>query len=311
MTNNDNLLQLRLNDQKIACESLFSRIHFTSHEPELRLDINCYHINLDDSGTPRAKELAKYLAEMLTQYVHSLSDVVDAQNNPRDFQRLSLDAARFLARKKQGELGEFILWMLLEGIVGVPKVLTKHPLKTNTNMQNFGSDGVHAGIDQDNKLVIYIGESKLKKTITSSMDDAINSLLDHMNVKTGKIALDQDIYLLDHHAAKDITDPNLARMLKDFAKPGSLTRGSAYYQLSVFTGYDSKVISQLNQQHHTQVHDFLKSNYLKEVKRISDQIYKKVAVSNVKSLRVVWFVLPFDTIQDFEDAFIAAVRGEY
>ena len=308
----ENLLKKRMECQHEACKSLFSSVHYKDYNPDLRVNVDCYYVKLDDSGRPRVRELVQYLSAMLTQYVHTIAKVYDSLSDPVSAQQLSLDAIRFLvAKQKKGELGEFILWMLLEGVTGVPKVLTKHPHKTNTNMQNFGSDGVHAGYDKDDNLIIYWGESKLHKDVNAAIKKAVVSLNDHLTVKSGKVAIDQDIYLIDNYSCDDVYDEKLQKLLKEFARPGSITRGSTIYQLAAFVGYNSKTISDLDTMHFSKVQDYLETECCKESKEICTMI-KNLFVNNteIQNLRVMWFVLPFSSIDDFVDAFLSIVRGE-
>ncbi|BBH22495.1 hypothetical protein Back11_38400 [Paenibacillus baekrokdamisoli] len=315
MSSRRNLLETRLKDQKEACENIFNQLHFECCEPEYRLNVDCYYLKIDDLGEPRITDLAKYLADMLTQYVHSLAVIVEAyeSKNPRDFQRLSRDAVRLLVSKsKQGDLGEFILWMMKEGILQVPKVITKHGHKTNTNMQNFGSDGVHASFDhQNNELILYIGESKLRSNIKQSVTAALSSIYDHFGVKNGKRVVDQDIYLLDQFAMNDINDEKLVAALKDFAKPDSKVRANTKYTICVFTGYDSKTTAQLKNIPFSKMEDHIKTLCLGEVQSLANHIKTEFSLSPINKYRVVWFMLPFSNIKEFETTFVAETRGEY
>lgn len=315
MTLRSNLLHKRLLRQKTACENLFGQVHYVCCEPEFRLNIDCYYLKLDDFGEPRIRDLVQYLARMLTQYTHTLAEFVEAYEeiDPFKVQELSIEALRLLvAKRKQGDLGEFILWMLIEGIVGVPKILTKHPHKSNTNMQNFGSDGVHASYDhEDDELILYIGESKLRANIKTSITEAIDSVYDHFRVKSGKRAIDQDIFLIDHFAVNDINDQKLASAIKEFSKPDSSTRANTKYLINVFTGYDSKKLKALKSIHYTKIDDFIKNEILLEAKEIAETIKTSFSTSPIHKFRIIWFVLPFDTVKDFEKTFIAETRGEY
>lgn len=308
----ESLLKKRMDYQQEACQSLFSRVHFEDYNPHLRVNVDCYYLKLDDSGKPRVRDLAQYIGSMLTQYVHTLSKIYDSLSDPVAAHQLSIDAMRFLvAKNKKGELGEFILWMLLEGVAGVPKVLTKHPHKTNTNMQNFGSDGVHAGYDTNGNLIIYWGESKLYSDVKAAINKAVNSFNDHLTIKSGKVALDQDIYLIDNYSCDDVYDEKLQKLLKAFVRPGSITRGNTIYQLAAFVGYNSKILSDIESMHFSKVQNYLEIEYCKQSKEICDIIKGLFdGNSDIQNLRVMWFVLPFKSVDDFVKTFLSIVRGE-
>lgn len=61
---------------------------------------------------------------------------------------------------RSGELGELLLYMLIEWILKAPIVACKMYLKTAMQMPIHGVDGVHLGYESD-KFIMYWGESKL------------------------------------------------------------------------------------------------------------------------------------------------------
>lgn len=63
--------------------------------------------------------------------------------------------------ENSGEGGEVILYSLLEGHLGAPKVLSKMELKTNSDHYVYGSDGVHLLRTEDNSYQLIFGESKM------------------------------------------------------------------------------------------------------------------------------------------------------
>ena len=75
----------------------------------------------------------------------------------------------------QGELGELLLFTLLEVYFGAPKILSKISLKTARRVAVFGADAVHAQY-VDGSLRLYLGESKLHKTFTKAASSAADSI---------------------------------------------------------------------------------------------------------------------------------------
>lgn len=63
--------------------------------------------------------------------------------------------------KTSGEGGEVILYSLLEGHLGAPKILSKMELKTSSQHYVHGSDGVHLLRTHDNTYQLIFGESKM------------------------------------------------------------------------------------------------------------------------------------------------------
>jgi hypothetical protein len=77
---------------------------------------------------------------------------------------------------KSGESGELLLYFLLETALGIPQVLCKMPLKTNTQMHVHGTDGVHVKALPNGNLALYWGESKLYADVNSAIASCFESV---------------------------------------------------------------------------------------------------------------------------------------
>jgi len=83
------------------------------------------------------------------------------------------------ATNRNGEAGEFILFLLTEWILSAPQILAKMALKTNSQMAVLGADGVHARYSkEDDQLLMYWGESKLYANVSDAIAAAIKSIND-------------------------------------------------------------------------------------------------------------------------------------
>ena len=59
---------------------------------------------------------------------------------------------------KTGEAGETLLFFLMEAVLGAPQLVAKMELKTNSNDEVKGSDGIHVRWNEQDKLVdLYFG----------------------------------------------------------------------------------------------------------------------------------------------------------
>ncbi|EOZ9276170.1 DUF1837 domain-containing protein [Enterobacter hormaechei] len=105
-----------------------------------------------------------------------------------------------------GELGELILFTLVDVYLEAPKLLSKISLKTSPQMPVFGADGVHIQY-VNNKIRVYLGESKLYTTFSnaatkaaSSIEKAKSRYLDEFNLIDSYIDLPQ----LDEDAKEEL-----------------------------------------------------------------------------------------------------------
>ncbi|USS85612.1 DUF1837 domain-containing protein [Fructilactobacillus myrtifloralis] len=90
----------------------------------------------------------EYLINQLVNiniYYSLTYDEVKRLKENDDFGSLSkLARSKFRdSSENDGEGGEILLYSFLEGDLKAPKILSKMPLKTNSNHYVFGADGVH------------------------------------------------------------------------------------------------------------------------------------------------------------------------
>lgn len=80
-----------------------------------------------------------------------------------------------------GEAGELILFLLLEASMKAPLLVSKMSLKTNSNMNVHGRDGIHLRYCPNlQSLVLHLGESKLHKGLAAAVEDAVASIEEYL-----------------------------------------------------------------------------------------------------------------------------------
>lgn len=114
-----------------------------------------------------------------------------------------------------GEGGELLLYMLAENFLGLPQVLCKMSLKTDSRDHFKGSDGVYMKLDESSNLLLYWGESKIYDDVQSSIRACLQSLSPFL---TQDENLDSeranDLLLLN--SAININDSSLLDALKNY-----------------------------------------------------------------------------------------------
>lgn len=132
---------------------------------------------------------------LITNFVFSHKEIQKKIeiNNPESEKNLFKKAVRTISRKTaHGELGELLLFTLLDVYLGAPKILSKISMKTSRRMPVYGADAVHAQF-VDGNLRLYLGESKLHKTFTSAASDAVKS------IATARANYEQEFDLIETH----------------------------------------------------------------------------------------------------------------
>lgn len=101
----------------------------------------------------------------------------------------------------EGELGEILLYCLLESHLNAPKILTKLEIKTSNNDYIKGADGVHLLKLDDTNFQLIFGESKLDSDLKTGIYKAFTSIMKFLDNKKNKIGFETN--LVDSQLVKE------------------------------------------------------------------------------------------------------------
>ena len=137
----------------------------------------------------------------------------------RRFGNLASQAREKLRRADSnvGELGELLLYCLLESHLQAPKLLTKLELKTAANDYVKGADGVHLLKISDNSYQMLFGESKLHKDLKSGIASAFASIKTMLD--TGLDKMRYEIHLVNTNLLKETVSEESYEILKKILIP--------------------------------------------------------------------------------------------
>ena len=115
--------------------------------------LNLFSLKISSNAFSYAN-LVEELGDILTKYALSRSTYDDLREKEK-YNTLVTKAKECLrkAESNEGELGEILLYSMLEAHLKAPKLLTKLELKTDPNHYVNGADGVHLLKIDDNPLV--------------------------------------------------------------------------------------------------------------------------------------------------------------
>lgn len=201
--------------------------------------------------------------------------------------------------KQEGEPGELILFCFLEWALSAPQVVAKMSLKTDPQMPVHGADGIHIG-KSDDMLLLYFGESKLYKQISNAINDALESckgiaknqeektfeikiLRDHLDLGEGKKELAKEIYEhLDPYSEKNKKVKNI---------------------FSCFIGFDFSKYSEIKNLPPSEISKKFEELYLERIKSACALISKKIKEKDIQDLNFHFFLLPFQSVEEFRTSF--------
>ena len=175
----------------------------------------------------------------------------ELQSNPGAMDpwvRLATEARDLFIRTQEqtgrsGELGELLLFMLLEWALKAPIVACKMYLKTSQQMPVHGTDGIHLGAE-DSKLIVYWGESKLHSSLSSALTDISESISDYINTP-GKYQ--NEIRILQANVNFDALNIDQQTAIKSYFNPYSESSNERIDVYACLAGYDTKIYDQVSQ----------------------------------------------------------------
>ncbi|MGM0836559.1 MAG: Hachiman antiphage defense system protein HamA [Bacillota bacterium] len=295
-----NLVNERLDRQKINCENLFKKHQYKSENIDVNVSFNTYHINYDDFGNAMTKALSSYLTGEIIEYACTLNDIYKSKNSNTSIEMFQIfkKTNEIIEKiKKSKKLGSLLIWMLLEGVIGAPKAFKRFSIN-DENIEAFNE--VHIGMSSDQKLILYLGDGTLTENFKSTLKQTIEVLKKLTSVQ-------EDIYIMDEYIYEQMDDNPMKAAIAKFNLSGSRNWDDIIIEISFFTGYDSMLLKKLEEKSFPKavIEKYIEEKYtvewLEYEEYICELIKGETELSNVK---INWFTLPFKAIDEFEEMII-------
>ncbi|EKN6126797.1 DUF1837 domain-containing protein [Yersinia enterocolitica] len=272
----------------------------------MKANLRFHHLKFDGNGLPMIKKLAETLYEYIIDFCIS-SKNRDEQLTPTQSARL-VKQARALFRHpnisekkadKTGEAGEALLFFLMEAVLGAPQIVAKMELKTNSNDEVKGSDGIHARWDPIDRIVdFYFGEAKLYKNISAAIKSALDSIdgFHENEMYKHEFSMVTKHFKYSNNEIKSAVSDLIA-----LGEPGEGVR----INHACLIGYDWNGYIDLCNVDHL-LEDF-RGKFERDFPRITEILRTKFSGFKHKHLKFDVFFIPFPSVSDFRDAFNKAL----
>ncbi len=250
------------------------------------------------NGVCEVSALFNLIKEIL--FIHFCFSITEISNklgiefNESQKQQLFLKAVRNTSQHTaQGELGELLLFALLEAYYDAPKILTKMSLKSSRRVPYHGADGVHAQFHQG-ELRLYFGESKLHDAFDGAKNDAISSI---------SKCFEQDKYEFEFDKIETHIDfPNIDKDLKDLIL--NLTNPFNNHSIQndilhtpCFIGFTEASIFSDTDDEYLENYKAMANNHV-------TSFYKTVQHKNLSPCKTPLLLLPFSSVEEVVKQFI-------
>lgn len=229
-------------------EELGVHLHLVERDIEIeghKVTVHCHCLTTDANGKVKVKRLAEFMRNAAADYAIPRKRIEEARERDARFRSTSAvsklhQEARgvFTDLATTGEGGEMLLFLLAERFLGLPHVLCKMDLKTDSRMHYHGADGVYAAVTDDGKLKLYWGESKVYGNPTDAVRDCLKSLAPFLLEEDHEgSSRERDLLLLSDKA--DLGDPRLSEAFKRYFDTASPLSNRIEYCGIALIGFDA------------------------------------------------------------------------
>jgi len=241
-------------------------------------------------------ELVKLLSNHLYHFALSRTEVqklIDAE----EYSTLVKSAQEKLRvySANEGELGEILLYCLLESHLGAPKILTKLEIKTSNNDYVKGADGIHLLKLTDKDFQLILGESKLNSDLQKGVYEAFGSLLKLLNDNK---KLDFEIGLINSQLVKEAFNENLYDYLKKVIVPSARDdKINTDYSFGIFLGFDIEITTEEENKPNAEFRTHIRDKIKQQIQNITDSINFQINKSEFVGYDFYIYIIPFSNLK--------------
>jgi len=245
-------------------------------------------------------------------YIRSCRERLDDTHDERWFYE-PVDAAKELFIKaknknpKSGEPGEVVLFALLEGLLRAPRIVAKMRLKTNPNMEVYGSDAIHMKYHpEDESLTVFWGEAKLYTQLSSALDEIASSIKGFREYDSNRKGVQRyfDIDVIQAHPDLDTPDVESTRdALLTYFDPYTEHSNHVREIHACLAMWDWSFCKQVSGLDPAEAEDVFKQKYQERIESACSLFIEKLKSNSLEQFRFHFFLIPLHDIADFRRRF--------
>lgn len=207
----------------------------------------------------------------------------------------------------EGELGEILLFCILESFLNAPKILTKLELKTSNNDYVKGADGVHLLKIDDKNYQLIFGESKLESNIRSGIYSAFSSINTFLTQK-GKSKY--EIELLNSQLAKETFDENGYEVLRKIIIPSAKDEETYLdYSFGIFLGFNIDIDEEEKKKDFSEFRTIIREKIKNHVSENLASINAQLKKGEFTGYKFYIYVIPFSDLQNTRKEIIKQITS--
>jgi hypothetical protein len=194
-----------------------------------------------------------------------------------------------------GELGELLLYCLLECHLNAPKILTKLEIKTSNQMYVNGADGVHLLQVSDKDYQLVFGESKLNADLQQGIYKAFESIAKLLADRKGKLEFEID--LINSQLIKEACSDEAYTFLKKIIMPSAQEDATNMdYSFGIFLGYNMHITDGERKKPNAEFREVLRTRIREEILGKIDSINNQIKKQHFVGYSFYIYIIPFSDL---------------
>lgn len=275
-----------------------------------KVSIHCHCLVTDANGKVKVGRLAEFMRNVAADYAIPKSKLAEARERDQKYRSsAAVSALHQQAREvftdlaTTGEGGEMLLFLLAERFLGLPLVLCKMDLKTDTRMHFHGADGVYAAITAEGTLKLYWGESKVYADATTAIRECLASLApflaedDHSGASR-----ERDLLLLSDRA--DLGDERLSTAFRRYFDTSLPLSNRVQYCGVALVGFDAPFYPAETM---TAAADEVATAAKKGLEGWVRAVGRRLTAEKLEHFDAHFFCIPLPSVEAFRTAFLRAM----
>ena len=290
-------------------------VHLQLVERDIKIEdcqvrVHCHCLAVDGNGWVRPRRLAEFMRNAVADYAIPKSRLEAARQRDIKFKSTSAVAAlhreamgAFTDLANTGEGGEMLLYLLAERFLGLPQVLSKMDLKTDSHMHYHGADGVYATVSKEGLLKLFWGESKFYGKVTDAIRDCLKSLAPFLIEEDHEGASrERDLVLLSDKA--DLNDSELTTAFKKYFDKSSPMSNRVQYCGVALVGFDAEFYPDETAK---AVAEDIADAARAEIEKWQQSVFKRLTKEKLEAFEIQFFCVPVPSAEGFRKAFLEAL----
>ena len=285
--------------------------HLKSHPPKQQGKTITRFYSVDFSGTQQElTALVESIADSISHYVYDAKQLQEMKDKGIEPFRKASGFFGSTNPDMDGKYGELLLYILTEAILKTPLVSHKLSLLTNTNDQVKGGDGIFFG-EYEDEFSILIGESKIHKSPSGALEDALDSL-DRFHQNYSSNALGHELFIARSNISSNFSFEEMDVLYNAFT-PGTEEYKECIKTHPVLLVFESSKISTIEQDAKNKAEaEALFDEWLTKRSEEINKLFQEKLDKKYPELKKVYidiFLLPLNNVSNFKHSLFKAIHG--